>query len=214
MAERVRPVEPTDGAALAALFDACACPCACRYLHFAGDKNEWLMRCASPERENFTELAAALDARGDEALGVVAEDAGRAGDLVAWLKVVPAASAAKAFEQRTYRGLPCLAARDGLFLLGCVLVRPDRRRAGLVSALVAGALALARARGARAVVALPRVPREPVSDAELWTLPHSVLDRAGFRQVGGELPYPVLRLAFAGCPDGSEAEAAGASELG
>lgn len=188
----VRAVRPEDAEALSALFDSSDCPCACRYLHFEGDKNAWLMRCASPDRENHQELHAALANGSPEALGVVAEIAGA---IVAWLKVAPAHAVAKAFEQRTYRALPVFAGdRAGLFLLGCALIHPAERKRGLVAPLLDAAVELARQRGARALIALPRVPREPVSDAELWTLPFGPLTRAGFVAVDGELPYPVMRL--------------------
>lgn len=188
----IRPVAAGDAQALSALFDAADSPCACRYLHFGGDKNEWLMRCASPERENHTELHAALASGSPEALGVVAAIDGA---IVAWLKVAPAQSVPKALEQRTYRALPVFAGdRAGLYLLGCALIHPAERKRGLVAPLLDGAIALARDHGARALVALPRVPREPVSDAELWSLPFGPLARAGFVAVDGELPYPVLRL--------------------
>lgn len=187
----VRPVCAADAGALHALFDATGCPCHCRYFHFDGDKNDWLARCAEPET-NRRELDQALARGSDEALGVVAIE----GDaVVGWIKLVPSAVAAKAYGQRLYRGLPCFAGdREGIYLIGCALVRPDQRKRGVAALLVGGAVDAARARGARAVEALPRKPREPVSDEELWTVPFSALERHGFLPVGGEDPYPVVRL--------------------
>jgi hypothetical protein len=111
------------------------------------------------------------------------------------MKLAPEAIVSKAYGQRLYRALPCFGGdRTGVYLIGCALVRPGSRRRGVVSALVAGAVAAARARGARAIEALPRRPREPVSDEELWTVPYSALVAHGFCVVGGEDPYPVVRL--------------------
>ncbi|MBK8936084.1 MAG: GNAT family N-acetyltransferase [Polyangiaceae bacterium] len=187
-----RPVTAADTPALSALFVAAGCPCFCRYLHFEGDKNDWLARCASNARENEQELEQAVRERRDDGLGVVAL---ADGELVGWLKLAPASVARKQVEGRFYRGLPCFGGdRSGVYLLACALVRPDQRRAGVARAMVGAALELARARGARAVEALPRRTTEPVSDEELWTLPLSTLERFGLRVVGGEGPYPVLRM--------------------
>lgn len=187
-----RPVEPADSGPLAALFEAAGSTCYCRYLHFEGDKNDWLLRCAQAAGDNQAELDAALLRGSDDALGVVA----MAGpDLVGWLKLAPAAAVSKQYEGRFYRALPCFAGdRRDVYLLACALVRPDQRRLGVATRMVSAAIALARSRGARAVEALPRRSREPVSDAELWTLPIAALEAAGLVEVGGEGPYPVLRL--------------------
>ncbi|WP_437322309.1 GNAT family N-acetyltransferase [Sorangium sp. So ce394] len=184
---------PEHRAGLEALFEAAGTPCYCRYYHFEGTNNEWLARCSDGQGENRREFAAALAARSDEARGVVALAQGAA-DVVGWLKVAPAAAVAKAYERRLYRGLPCFAGdRAGVFLIGCAVVHPRHRRQGVATALVAGAVELAPAWGARALEALPRRPREPVSDEELWTGPVSAFTRNGFVEVHTFEPYPVLR---------------------
>ncbi|WP_437948862.1 GNAT family N-acetyltransferase [Sorangium sp. So ce296] len=184
---------PEHLAGLEALFEAAGTPCYCRYYHFEGTNNEWLARCSDGQGENRREFAAALAARSDEARGVVALAQGAA-DVVGWLKVAPAAAVAKAYERRLYRGLPCFAGdRAGVFLIGCAVVHPRHRRRGVATALVAGAVELAPAWGARALEALPRRPREPVSDEELWTGPVSAFTRNGFVEVHTFEPYPVLR---------------------
>ncbi|AGP37611.1 hypothetical protein SCE1572_25885 [Sorangium cellulosum So0157-2] len=184
---------PEHLAGLEALFEAAGTPCYCRYYHFEGTNNEWLARCSDGQGENRREFAAALAARTDEARGVVALAQG-ATDVIGWLKVAPAAAVAKAYERRLYRGLPCFAGdRAGVFLIGCAVVHPRHRRQGVATALVAGAVELAPAWGARALEALPRRPREPVSDEELWTGPASAFTRNGFVEVHTFEPYPVLR---------------------
>jgi hypothetical protein len=63
----------------------------------------------------------------------------------------------------------------------------------VATALVAGAVRIAPSWGARALEALPRRPREPVSDEELWTGPMGAYAANGFVEVHAFEPYPVLR---------------------
>ncbi|WP_437804980.1 GNAT family N-acetyltransferase [Sorangium sp. So ce1078] len=189
----VAAAAPEHLAGIEALFEAAGTPCYCRYYHFEGTNNEWLARCSDGQGENRREFAEALAAGSDEARGVVAL-AKDVPDVVGWLKVAPAAVVAKAYERRLYRGLPCFAGdRAGVFLIGCAVVHPGHRRQGVATALVAGAVGLAPAWGARALEALPRRPKEPVSDEELWTGPVSAFTRNGFVEVNAFEPYPVLR---------------------
>ncbi|WP_434048681.1 MULTISPECIES: GNAT family N-acetyltransferase [Sorangium] len=187
---------PEHLAGLEALFEAAGTPCYCRYYHFGGTNNEWLARCSDGQGENRREFAEALAAGSDEARGLVAL-APDAAHVVGWLKVAPAAAVTKAYERRLYKGLPCFAGdRAGVFLIGCAVVHPAHRRRGVATALVAGAVELAPAWGARALEALPRRPREPVSDEELWTGPASAFTKNGFVEVHAFEPYPVLRRAL------------------
>jgi GNAT superfamily N-acetyltransferase len=182
---------PEHAAGLTSLFERAGSPCYCRYYHFEGDKNQWLERCALATHENRAELEHALAERSDEAKGLVAIDSGT---VVGWLKVAPAGGMQKLYGNRLYKGLPCFGGdREGVFAIGCVLVDPTRRRSGVATALVLGAVRLAPAWGARALEAFPRRPREPVADEELWTGPHSAFALAGFATVNEFEPYPVLR---------------------
>jgi GNAT superfamily N-acetyltransferase len=178
-------------AGLVALFEAAGSPCYCRFWHFAGANNAWLDRCANAPGENRAELEAGLASGNDEARGVIGLVGGA---VVGWLKVAPATVMRKAYERRLYKALPCFEGnREGVFLVGCALVHPAHRRQGVATALVAGAVALAPSWGARALEALPRRPREAVSDEELWTGPMGAYAANGFVEVSAFEPYPVLR---------------------
>jgi GNAT superfamily N-acetyltransferase len=183
---------PEHAERLAALFEAAGSPCYCRFWHFDGTNNAWLARCAEAAAENRAELEARLAEGSDEARGIVAIDGP---EVVGWLKVAPAAAMKKAYDRRLYRGLPCFEGdREGVLLVGCALVHPGQRRRGVATALVAGAVRLAGPLwGARALEALPRRPREAVSDEELWTGPMGAYMANGFVEVSTFEPYPVLR---------------------
>jgi GNAT superfamily N-acetyltransferase len=194
---RVEAARPEHEAGLLALFEASGSRCYCRFWHFEGTSNAWLDRCANATSENRAAFSAALAQGSDEARGVIAiapkgQDQHEA--LVGWLKVAPASVMKRAYERKLYRGLPCFEGnREGVFLIGCALVHPKHRHRGVSTAMVAGAVALAPAWGARALEALPRRPREPVSDDELWTGPMGAYAKNGFVEVSAFEPYPVLR---------------------
>ena len=191
MTLKVEPASMAHVAGLAALFEAAGSPCHCRFWHFVGTNNAWLERCATAPEQNRAELEAALAAGSDEARGVVAVDGET---VVGWLKVAPVAAVKKAYDRRLYRALPCFAGdRTGVFLVGCALVHPAHRHRGVATALVAGAVRIAPSWGARALEALPRRPREAVSDEELWTGPMGAYAANGFVEVHPFEPYPVLR---------------------
>jgi GNAT superfamily N-acetyltransferase len=193
---RVEAAGPTHVGGLLALFEAAGSPCYCRFWHFTGTNNAWLERGALAADENRAELEAALAQGSDEARGVVAiaTIGAEPPRVVGWLKVAPAASVAKAYDRRLYRKLPCFEGdRAGVFLLACALVHPEHRHRGVASALVGGAVHFATLWGARALEALPRRPKEPVSDEELWTGPMGAFTAHGFEIVNDFEPYPVLR---------------------
>jgi GNAT superfamily N-acetyltransferase len=185
---------PDHAAGLLGLFDEEGSPCYCRFWHFTGDNNAWLERCANGRNENRDLLAAALASGSDEARGVVAIDRDDADRVVGWLKVAPRPVMQKVYDRRLYKNLPCFDGdRTGVFVVGCALVHPRHRHRGVTTAMVAGAVRLAPAWGARVLEAFPRQPREPVADGELWTGPASAFLKNGFVEAHAFDPYPVLR---------------------
>ena len=180
-----------DAAGLASLFARAESPCFCRYWHFVGDTNAWLEKCAVAPDTNREEFEHALSCASDEARGIVAVTATQ---IVGWLKVAPATSMRKAYERRFYKSLPCFEGdRDGVFLIGCMLVDPAMRHHGVAMTLVQRAMRLSKDFGARILEAMPRRPSEPVSDEELWTGPANIFVACGFEQVSDFGPYPVFR---------------------
>jgi GNAT superfamily N-acetyltransferase len=186
---RVEPLSEANGAAWAALFEACGCACYCRWWHFGGTKNEWLDRSFHAPETSRDEQLVLVRAGADEARGLLALDGAEA---VGWMKLAPRARLPKLRNQGAYRPLD-LGPDDGVWSIGCFLVRPDRRKSGVARALVEAADAHVRAWGGSAIEAYPRVAAPPLHDEEVWMGPESVLRAAGYVLLAGEPPYPVLR---------------------
>lgn len=180
---------------LLGLFERTGTPCHCQYWHFVGDKNAWLERIFHAPELNSRAFVESLSAPSEELRGVVALHEGLA---VGWLKLCPAESVPKLYDQRLYRGLPAFSGpRDGVLTVGCLLVDEAFRRRGVARALLGHALVLAETRGARSVEAFPR-RSDQASPAELWVGPFSIFEQAGFEIVSDFGPYPVLRYTCTG----------------
>jgi len=186
----VVPLDAARADSWATLFEACHCPCHCRYWHFVGTTNAWLERCAFSAETNRDEQLAALDAGDEGARGLVAvEDSG---EVVGWMKLVPRATVPKLRKGRVYGALD-LGPDQGIYSIGCFLVHPEHRGRGVARALLDGAEDAVRAWGGRAIEAYPRRSAEPLRDEEIFMGPESLYTRAGYTQLAGEGAYPVLR---------------------
>lgn len=199
---RVAAAGPEHAAGLAALFEAAAAPCHCRYWHFEGDKNAWLARCAFAPDENRRELEADLAAGAPTGRGLVAVD--EAGSVVGWAKLAPRAAVPKLRRLSVYRSLD-LGDDDGVLSLACLLVHPERRGQGVARALARAAIEVARGAGARFVEAYPVRTKDRVPPEEALRGTVALLERAGYEEVAVGGPraapweteatpkYPVLR---------------------
>lgn len=182
-------------AGLLELFEAAGSGCFCNYWHFEGDKNAWLERCYLHPDQNRAALEARLAA--PELCGIVALE-GEA--VLGWLKVTPASTVKRLYDQRIYRNLPLLqgsaAEREGVYTIACCYVAEAQRGRGLLRQLLAAAAVEVRAAGGTGLEAFPRAtPQgEPLRPDEVWMGPEALFLSAGFVAVSDFRPYPVLRL--------------------
>ena len=188
----IAPLSPAHISAWGELFEAAASTCFCRYWHFEGDKNAWLARSAFEPEISRAEHAACVERGDDDGKGLVALEGAL---CVGWLKLTPRASVPKLRRLPVYKKLD-LGEEAGAWSIGCLLVRPDRRGEGVSRALIAEAGAHARAWGATSLEAYPHVQDTRTSDEQMWRGTLSAYLAAGFVEVAGERPYPVLRLAL------------------
>jgi GNAT superfamily N-acetyltransferase len=193
MTVRVAPLTPENLGAWRSLFEASGCACFCRWWHFTGTKNEWLARSFEEPAVSFDEQAALVGSGALEARGLLATDDGVG---IGWMKLAPRARLPKLRRQGAYRPVD-LGDDDGVWSVGCLLVRPDRRKTGVARALVAAAPAQVRAWGGRAVEAYPHRVAHALHDEEAWMGPERVFAELGWKAVHDVAPYPVYRLAVA-----------------
>lgn len=190
----ISPASAHHAPGLRQLFASNGYGCYCRLWHFEGTAREWLARCAQRAEENAEECERGLMSGSPEMSGMVAS---RGADVVGWLKLAPAQVVGKLYAQRLYKDLPCFSGdRQGIYCVGCLLVREDQRHQGIARALLGGAIQQARRWGARAVEALPRSDRD-AADVSLMMGPTQLFLDAGFQIVHDFAPYPVLRLELA-----------------
>lgn len=189
----VHPLTPARRADLDALFDAKGCSMArsCRCLYYR--------ETASTATKDADARHAALHALADRdpAVGLLAYD----GDApVGWVATSP-----RADYPRLVRSPVAKAVDDvPVWSLVCFVVPPARRGQGVARALLAGAVAHARSRGAVALEAYP-VDKHPPGDAAwLWNGALSSYRKAGFVEVARRRPErPVVRRWFRGVGDGA-----------
>jgi GNAT superfamily N-acetyltransferase len=191
---RIAPLTDDDAGAWAALFEASGCACFCRWWHFTGQKGEWLARCFQDPASNRDEQLALVRSGAPEARGLLAMEEGEA---VGWMKLAPRALLPKLLHQGAYRALRLgddADPRQPVWSIGCMLVRPDRRRSGVARALVGAAPDLVRAWGGRAIEAYPHRVAYPLHDEEAWMGPEAVFVALGWEAVHDVAPYPVYRV--------------------
>jgi GNAT superfamily N-acetyltransferase len=188
---RIAPLTGENTGAWSALFEASGSACYCRYWHFEGPKNDWLARCAENPTRNAAEQTTLVLSGAPEARGLLAMEADLA---LGWMKLAPRVLLPKLRRQGAYRALD-LGVDEGVYSIGCLLVRPDRRRRGVARALIEAAPRWVRAWGGLAVEAYPHRVAHVLHDEEAWMGPERVFASLGWRAVHDVAPYPVYRTA-------------------
>jgi GNAT superfamily N-acetyltransferase len=191
---RVVALEPELAAAWGELFDACSSSCFCRYWHFTGHRNDWLARSAHHAEANREEQLACVHRQDAEARGLLAMEAGVA---LGWMKLVPRTCVGKLTRLPVYRNL-ALGNADGVYVIGCLLVRPEARRRDVARRLVRAADEHVRTWGGKAIEAYPRHAELPLHDEEAWMGPEKIYRETGYTLFLGEDPYPVYRKDLGG----------------
>ena len=157
---------------------------------------QWFFRGASADRvraeANRSALRTQLDAGPPGVLGYVD------GVPLGWCAVAPRPGYTRLTRSALLRDSDDLD-DPGVWSVTCFVVRRAARRQGLSSALLAGAVDLARRGAARVVEGYPvdSAVRRPNGAAELYHGLLSVFLRAGFTEVARPQPArPVVRLAL------------------
>ncbi len=158
--------------------------CFCQYFRFGGN---YLARDVDTNRNALHDQLATTPT------GVLALDA--EGTPVGWCDVGPRASYPRLVRAEVAQAT---ADEDGLWSVVCFVVRVGHRRQGVSTALLAGALDLARRRGARAIEAYPvDAAVKKASSADLYWGALALYERAGFAEVARPTPSrAVVRLAL------------------
>lgn len=128
-------------------------------------------------------------------LGYLAGENGRP-EPVAWCAIGPRQDFGALARSRILAPLD----DEPVWSITCLFIRRDQRRHGHSVALVEGAVALARSRGARIVEAYPTEPqKDAMPDAFAWTGILATYLRAGFREVlRRSATRPIVRRAVRG----------------
>lgn len=155
----------------------------------------WRLRSKDFEARKGARNKAALRrlVREGRAFGCLAFDGEEA---VGWCSVGPRADFVRLTSMRSLK----TGAGEGVWAVTCFFVPRAQRGTGVASALLGGAIRLARGRGAAALEGYPAVPYEAMGrrlpSAFAWTgVPH-MFERAGFTRVPAPAARPVYRLTF------------------
>lgn len=182
---RVHAATPERWSDVAAVMGSRGDPshCWCQFFRLRG--RQW---ANATREENRTALRAQVC---DSSLppGVLAY---RDDEPVGWSAVAPKGDYPRLLASPVTRG-----ATEGTWSVTCFVVRVGHRRGGVGTALLPGALELARSHGATAVEAYPVDPaaRKSISAAELFHGPLSLFLAAGFTEVRRPSPgRAVVRL--------------------
>lgn len=175
--------------------------CWCQYFLFDGN---YLARSVETNRAALRRQVRASDPPlgvlaylAEESMGRADDEAARRGnhEAVGWCGVAPRSRYPRLSHSQVALAT---ADEDGLWSVTCFVVRTGFRRRGVGTALLAGALDLARRSGARSVEAYPvDTAVKKSSSAGLYVGALSLFERAGFVEVARPTPSrAVVRLAL------------------
>ena len=184
----VRPLTPERWADLEAVFNARGCSvargCWCMYYRESGRQQVPAGRKLSQVRKQRMKRLAA----NDPPPGLIGY---RGRSPVGWISLAPRE------EYLKLRNSPVMKPVDEkpVWSVICFVVPAEHRHQGVASAMLRGAIAYARRRGARILEAYPVDKAERGHDDWMWHGAKSMYDRAGFAEVARRKPHrPVVRL--------------------
>jgi ribosomal protein S18 acetylase RimI-like enzyme len=191
LAVTIRPLTPPRWKDLEAIFKApgCSIPRGCWCMYYRESGRPELPHGAPLADVRRKRLRALVDAGPPP--GLIAY-AGRT--PVGWVTLGPRA------EFRKLERSPVMKPVDAapVWSIVCFVVPPAYRHRGVAAALLQGAVAYAKKRGARIVEAYPVDKAERGRDDWLWHGAKSMYDKAGFREVARRKPTrPVVRIELA-----------------
>jgi ribosomal protein S18 acetylase RimI-like enzyme len=188
----VHPLTPERWPDLEALFTARGCAqartCWCMYYRRSG-AGEPLPPRTTRAQANRGALKALVDA--GRPPGLIGYEGGTP---VGWVSLGPREEFAKLARS------PVMKAVDArpVWSVICFVVPPAHRGRGVARALLEGAVAYARERGATLLEAYPVDRSGRSADDTMWFGAKSLYDEAGFREVARRKPErPIVRLALA-----------------
>lgn len=185
----VLPLTPERWPDLQTLFDAKGCSlargCWCMYYRRSGSRGA-LPAGTTPAQANRADLKALVDAgRPPGLIGY------RRGVAVGWVSLGPRREFAKLVRSPVMKALD----DQPVWSIICFVVPAEHRGQGVARALLDGAIAYAKKRGATLLEAYPVDKVERSADDAMWFGAKSMYDRAGFTEVARRRPHrPIVRL--------------------
>ena len=165
----IQPVTPERWTHLVDLFGKRGAASGCWCMWFRVTPKEWTRQGSAGNRSAMERIVA------DERVpGLLAYDEGVP---VGWVSVAPR----REFERIV--GPPEQAEDDPVWSIVCFFIRPGQRGEGVGRALLQAAIDHARRSGAKVLEAYP-IERQGASNADAYTGPRSMFEKAGFREVG------------------------------
>lgn len=184
----VRPLTKARWPDLEAVFEAKGCAIArgCWCMFYRQSGRQPVPRGRTQAQARKAQLKALADA--DPPPGLIGY---RDKIPVGWVSLAPRV------DYKRLQRSPVMKPIDGqpVWSVICFVVPAQFRHQGVASALLAGAIAYARKRGANLLEAYPIDKTGRVSDDWLWFGTKSMYDRAGFHEVARRRPErPIVRL--------------------